>query len=36
MGFIESIEIENGLVRRHCFYWGWFGVRVLDADRCHR
>ena len=21
---------------RHCVYWGWFGVKVLEADRYHR
>ena len=33
MDFVESMEIENGLIRRHCVYWGWFGVKVLEEDR---
>ncbi len=33
MDFAESMEIENGLIRRHCVYWGWFGVKVLEEDR---
>jgi hypothetical protein len=36
MDFVESMEIENGLIRRHCVYWGWFGVKVLEEDRYHR
>ena len=36
MDFVESMEIENGLIRRHCVYWGWFGVKVLEQDRYHR
>jgi ketosteroid isomerase-like protein len=36
MDFVESMEIENGLIRRHCVYWGWFGVKVLEGDRYHR
>jgi hypothetical protein len=31
--FVESMEIENGLIRRHCVYGGWFGVKVLEEDR---
>jgi ketosteroid isomerase-like protein len=36
MDFVESMEIENGLIRRHSVYWGWFGVKVLEGDRYHR
>jgi hypothetical protein len=36
MDFVESMEIENGLIRRHSVYWGWFGVQVLEGDRYHR
>jgi len=28
--FVEVMEIEDGLIKRHCVYWGWFGVRVLE------
>jgi hypothetical protein len=36
MDFVESMDIENGLIRRHCVYWGWYGVRVIEEDRYHR
>lgn len=36
MDFAESMEIENGLIRRHCVYWGWYGVSVIEEDRYHR
>jgi hypothetical protein len=36
MDFVESMEIENGPIRRHFVYWGWFGVKVLEGDRYHR
>ena len=32
MDFVEVMEIENGLISRHCVYWGWRGVKVLDED----
>ena len=36
MDFVEAMEIENGLIRRHCVYWGWFGVKVIEQDRYRR
>jgi ketosteroid isomerase-like protein len=36
MDFVEVMEIENGLIRRHRVYWGWFGVNVLKKDQYHR
>jgi hypothetical protein len=36
MDFAEVMEIEDGLIRRHCVYWGWFGVKVLQEDRYRR
>ena len=36
MDFVEVMEIADGLIRRHCVYWGWFGVKVLQEDRYHR
>jgi hypothetical protein len=36
MDFVESMEIEGGLIRRHCVYWGWYGVKVIEQDRYHR
>lgn len=31
MDFTEVMELENGLIRRHRVYWGWFGVRTLTT-----
>ena len=36
MDFVESMEIEGGLIRRHCVYWGWYGVKIIEQDRYHR
>jgi hypothetical protein len=36
MDFVESMEIEHGLIRRHRVYWGWYGVKVIEEDRYHR
>jgi hypothetical protein len=36
MEFVESMEIENGLIRRHCVYWGWYGVKLIEKNRYHR
>ncbi len=36
MDFVESMEIEEGLIRRHCVYWGWYGVKVIEQNRYHR
>ena len=36
MDFVEVMELAEGLIRRHCVYWGWFGVKVLEQDRYHR
>jgi ketosteroid isomerase-like protein len=36
MDFVEVMEIENGLIRRHRVYWGWFGVKTLQEDRYRR
>ena len=36
MDFVESMEIEAGLIHRHCVYWGWYGVKVIEEDRYHR
>jgi hypothetical protein len=36
MDFVESMEIENGLIRRHCVYRGRFGVKVLDENHYWR
>ncbi len=37
MDFVEAMELnDDGLIQRHCVYWGWFGVRVLQRDEYHR
>lgn len=36
MDFVESMEIRDGLIRRHCVYWGWYGVKVIAQDRYHQ
>jgi ketosteroid isomerase-like protein len=36
MDFIEVMEIEEGLIRRHRVYWGWAGVEVIKADAYHK
>jgi SnoaL-like domain len=37
MDFTEVMELnEEGLIQRHCVYWGWFGVRVLQRNEYHR
>ncbi len=37
MDFVESMELnDEGLIQRHCVYWGWFGVRVLQRNEYHR
>jgi hypothetical protein len=36
MDFVEVMEIENGLIRKHRVYWGWFGVNVLKQDQYHQ
>ena len=37
MDFAEVMELnDEGLIQRHCVYWGWFGVRVLQRDEYHR
>jgi hypothetical protein len=35
MDFVEVMELADGLIHRHCVYWGWFGVKVLEEDRYH-
>jgi hypothetical protein len=37
MDFVEAMELnDDGLIQRHCVYWGWFGVRVLQRDEYRR
>jgi ketosteroid isomerase-like protein len=32
MDFAEVMEIEDGLIRHHRVYWGWYGLRLLERD----
>ncbi|CAM2196921.1 SnoaL-like domain-containing protein [Paraburkholderia kururiensis] len=36
MDFVEAMDIENGLIRRHRVYWGWRGVEVIKADAYYK
>ena len=37
MDFVEAMDLnDEGLIRRHCVYWGWFGVGVLNRNEYHR
>jgi ketosteroid isomerase-like protein len=36
MDFVEVMEIEQGLIKRHRVYWGWFGVKIIEEDRYSR
>jgi hypothetical protein len=30
------MEIAEGLIQRHCVYWGWHGVKVIQDDAYHK
>jgi SnoaL-like protein len=32
MDLVEAMEIADGLIQRHCVYWGWLGLKVLEED----
>ena len=37
MDFAEAMELnEDGLIQRHCVYWGWFGFGVLQRNEYSR
>ena len=37
MDFAAAMELNyEGLIKRHCVYWGWFGVRALERNCYHR
>jgi ketosteroid isomerase-like protein len=36
MDFVEVMEIADGLIQRHCVYWGWRGVKVIQDDAYHK
>jgi hypothetical protein len=33
MDLVEAMDIVDGLIQRHCVYWGWLAVKVLEEDR---
>jgi hypothetical protein len=32
MDFMEVMELENGLIKYHRIYWGWYGFNVIKGD----
>lgn len=36
MDFVEAMDIEEGLIKRHRVYWGWEGVEIIKADAYHK
>jgi hypothetical protein len=32
MDLVEVMEIEDGLIRRHRVYWGWYALNVLKES----
>ncbi len=32
MDLVEVMDVADGLIQRHCVYWGWLGVKVLEED----
>jgi SnoaL-like domain len=30
MDLVEVMDIADGLIQRHCVYWGWLGLKVLE------
>ena len=36
MDFVEVMEIADGLIQRHCVYWRWRGVKVIQDDAYHK
>jgi SnoaL-like domain len=35
MDLVEVMEIADGLIQRHCVYWGWRALKVLE-DNAYR
>jgi hypothetical protein len=33
MDLVEAMDIADGLIQRHCVYWGWLAVKVLEEDK---
>ena len=36
MDFAEVMELADGVIQRHCVYWGWRGIKVIQDDAYHR
>ncbi len=36
MDFVEVMEIDDGLIQRHCVYWGWRGIKVIQDDAYYK
>lgn len=36
MDFVEVMGIRDGLIARHCVYWGWFGMKIIQEDHYWR
>ncbi len=37
MDFVEAMDLDDeGLIQRHCVYWGWFGFGVLQRNEYYR
>jgi hypothetical protein len=36
MDFVEVMEIDAGLIKRHRVYWGWRGVDLMMKDEYYR
>jgi hypothetical protein len=37
MDFVEAMVLnDKGLIQRHCVYWGWKGVSVLQQNKYHK
>jgi len=33
MDLVEAMDLSKGLIQRHCVYWGWLAVKVLEQDQ---
>jgi hypothetical protein len=36
MDFVEVMEIADRLIQRHCVYWGWRGIQIIQDDAYHK
>jgi hypothetical protein len=32
MELVEIMEVEDGLIKRHRVYWGWYALSVLRTS----